>query len=231
MLPSQETRTLVSAQAPSHRPLSRRLARIPRRLRRLVRPSRARAQGNPRDLQRGRLLRLLPREAVCAEIGSWKGDFAAEILSDRSPRTLYLVDPWEHRQEQEYEGAWYGGTASGQDQLDAVHDSVLARFAAEIDSGQVVVVRRRSLDAAGAFADASLDWVYIDGDHRYEGVKADLEAYYSKVKPGGWLAGDDYGYKSGWFEDGVTRAVDEFAPGRGELKIIGTQFLLHKRAS
>lgn len=192
------------------------------------RPSAARPPGNRRELQREQLLALLPRGAACAEIGSWRGDFAAAILAHRRPRTLYLIDPWEHRSEQEYEGAWYGGNASGQADLDAVHDGVLARFAAEIDSGQIVVVRRRSLDAASAFGDASLDWVYIDGDHRYEAVKADLAAYYPKVKPGGYLAGDDYGYRSGWFEDGVTRAVDEFAPDRGELRIIGTQFLLRR---
>jgi hypothetical protein len=33
----------------------------------------------------------------------------------------------------------------------------------------------------------------------------------------------------GWWDDGVTRAVDEFA-AKASLRIIGTQFLLQKPA-
>ena len=32
------------------------------------------------------------------------------------------------------------------------------------------------------FEDNSIDAIYIDGDHSYEGVKNDLELYYPKVK-------------------------------------------------
>ena len=39
------------------------------------------------------------------------------------------------------------------------------------------------------------DWIYIDGNHTYEYVKQDLEGYRPKVKPGGYMAGDDYGTK------------------------------------
>jgi predicted O-methyltransferase YrrM len=84
------------------------------------------------------------------------------------------------------------------------------------------------VDAAASFSDESLDWVYIDGDHSYEAVKRDLEAYYRVVKPGGFIAGDDYGAANGWFGDGVTRAVDEFAARCADVTIIGSQFLLTK---
>lgn len=184
--------------------------------------------GARRRLQRRRLLGHLPREAACAEIGTWRGEFAATILRSRRPRRLYLVDPWEHRSERTYERAMFGGrTGDGQSEMDAIYDSVLAGFRGRIDRGQVVVKRQRSLEAAEDFADGSLDWVYIDGDHTYEGVRNDLEAYFRKVRPGGYLAGDDYG-QPGWWEDGVTRAVDEFAARCEGLKIIGSQFLLRK---
>lgn len=42
------------------------------------------------------------------------------------------------------------------------------------------------------FPSDSLDWVYIDGNHEYEHVIADLEVFYRKLKSGGILAGDDY---------------------------------------
>jgi len=182
-----------------------------------------------RDAERRRMLNALPEQADCAEIGTWRGDFAAVILEHRRPQCLYLVDPWEHRAEGEYEQASYGGRMEGgQQALEEMYESVVERFSAEIEAGRVQVLRRRSTDAAATFADESLDWVYIDGDHSYEGVKADLEAYFRTVKPGGLLAGDDYGHVGSWFEDGVTRAVDEFAERCSDLQIIGTQFVLKK---
>lgn len=40
--------------------------------------------------------------------------------------------------------------------------------------------------------DNSLDFVYIDGDHRYEYVKSDILLYFPKVKETGWIGGHDY---------------------------------------
>lgn len=133
------------------------------------------------DLRAGRstrdvLLARLPKDSVCAEIGSWKGDFAAKILDSTHPRRLHLIDPWEYRGEGAYNHAMYGGyTPGGQDEMDAIHESVRDRFRTEIERGQVVIRRSRSVDAATGFADGELDWVYIDGDHTYESVKSDLE--------------------------------------------------------
>jgi hypothetical protein len=166
---------------------------------------------------RRRLLLKMPKHAVCAEVGVWKGDGAAAILRYAQPDTLYLVDPWEHQPQ--HEKAQYGGKADG-DTMDAVHASVLARFAGEIERGQVKVIRSRSEEVVGELADGQLDWAWIDGDHTYEAVKADLERFARIVKPGGYLVGDDY--TLGWWGDGVIRAVDEFAAaGRGRLEIIG----------
>jgi hypothetical protein len=210
-------------------------ARIRARLRRLgssappaaAKPNAGAAQ--QRAAERLQMLQLLPEGAVCAEIGTWRGDFSAVILQERRPRSLTLVDPWEHRDEEAYAQASYGGRMQGgQEALDEMHDSVRARFAQELADGTVTVLRMRSTDAAASLPDGSLDWVYIDGDHSYEGVKADLEAYFPKVRPGGFIAGDDYGHQGSWFEDGVTRAVEEFRDRCAELQVIGTQFVLRK---
>ena len=76
------------------------------------------------------MLEALAAEGVCAEIGTWKGDFAAVILERRRPRRLYLVDPWEHRDEGDYAEASYGGRMEGgQAPLEAMHDRVAPRFA------------------------------------------------------------------------------------------------------
>lgn len=184
-----------------------------------------------RQAERRELLAALPSGAVCAEIGTWRGDFAELILRDRQPRELLLIDAWEHRGEDAYEDASYGGRMEGgQQALDEMHAAVSERFAAEIARGQVRIVRMRSTEAAATLAPASLDWVYVDGDHSYEGVKADLEAFFEAVKPGGLIAGDDYGHEGSWFGDGVQRAVEEFAPRCAGLQVIGTQFVLRKAA-
>lgn len=185
-----------------------------------------------RKAARDALLARLPKGGVCAEVGTWKGDFAARILATAQPRLLYLIDPWEYRREGEYEHANYGGhRVDGQRELDAIYASVLERFHAKIERGQVVVMRMRSVDAAAKLAEASLDWAYIDSDHTYESVKSDLERLHRVVKPGGLLAGDDYG-EQGWWTDGVTRAVDEFAAAgvcEGPT-LLGSQFLFTKRS-
>jgi hypothetical protein len=37
-----------------------------------------------------------------------------------------------------------------------------------------------------------LDFIYIDANHAYDFVKEDIECWYPKVKPGGWVMGHDY---------------------------------------
>ena len=178
--------------------------------------------------RRVRLLERLPRGAVCAEIGVWKGDFSERILEVLRPARLHLIDPWHAVAGESYEEAWYGGKlADGQAAMDAIYASVLERFERERRAGVVEVHRLPSREAAERFGDGELDFVYIDGNHRYEFVRADLEAYAPKVRPGGFLAGDDYGV-TGWWEDGVTRAVDEFArSGRASVvSLEDRQFLL-----
>jgi predicted O-methyltransferase YrrM len=49
-----------------------------------------------------------------------------------------------------------------------------------------------TLAAAHEFARNSLDFVFVDADHSYDAVKADVAAWLPKVKPGGILAGHDY---------------------------------------
>jgi cephalosporin hydroxylase len=49
-----------------------------------------------------------------------------------------------------------------------------------------------SAKSAYLFADNSLEFVFVDADHRYDAVKRDLNAWMPKIKIGGILAGDDY---------------------------------------
>lgn len=185
-----------------------------------------------RDARRS-LVRMLPRDAVGAEIGVWRGDFSARLLRATRPVKLHLVDPWRFMGGEAYREAWYGGReAADQAAMDRIHAEVVRRFRREVAAGIVEVHRTTSAEAASLFADGYFDWVYVDGDHLHEAVRSDLELFAPKVRPGGLLAGDDYGLP-GWWEDGVTRAVDEFAAASGHelLTLEGNQFVLVKRGA
>jgi hypothetical protein len=185
-------------------------------------------QGSVRR-DREELLRLLPRGGVVAEVGVWKGDFSAQLLATLDPAELHLVDPWAFRPD--YEHALYGGNAAkSQDDMDAIYEGVRARFAGQIEQRRVELHRNDSAIAAAGFAPSTFDAVYIDGDHTYDAVVADLRAWAPLVKPLGVLAGDDYS-ATGWWQDGVKRAVDEFAHSTDwELTVIGSQFAFRPRS-
>jgi SAM-dependent methyltransferase len=166
-------------------------------------------------------LAALPKGGSGAEIGTWRGDFAASILFWSRPTQLFLVDSWRFFPQARH--AMFG--IADQAEMDQIHEGVRDRFS---DDGRVIVLRKRSLEAAERWDGETLDWVYLDADHTYESVAADLKAWWRALRPGGILAGDDYGFP-GWWADGVTQAVDEFAAARQlGLTVMGSQFLLRK---
>jgi len=85
-------------------------------------------------------------------------------------------------------------------------NTLYEKFSQNIERVQHIVkpVIGFSVEVAKQYTDDSLDFVFIDGDHRYECVLADIQAWLPKVKAGGIIAGHDYG----WCSD-VRRAVHE----------------------
>ena len=77
---------------------------------------------------------------------------------------------------------------------------------------QVKIHRGFSKDVADEFPDEYFDWIYVDGNHSYNGVMSDLTLYYPKMKIGGLIVGDDYNIK---MTDRVKRAVKEFTASKG----------------
>jgi len=61
---------------------------------------------------------------------------------------------------------------------------------------------------------SDLDLLFLDGDHRYDIVKKELDFYYPMMKRDGIICGHDWGrehIQSRWNVDHVNRAVQEFA--------------------
>ena len=196
----------------------------------IVRPIREYHDKRSRDF----VLRRFPKSSVGAEIGAWKGDFSQEILCIVKPRKLHLIDPWAYQDSAEFSRALYGGIrGENQQRMDGVYRSVVDRFGWHITHEMVDLNRGKSKDILPQFPDEYFDWVYVDGDHRYEGVLLDLELAHTKLKPNGLLAGDDYTNIHAWWKDGVPRAVHEVID-RGlyrPIEIRKNQFVLSKFSS
>jgi hypothetical protein len=195
----------------------------------MVRRARRRGARPPAPTARDRLLDLLPRGGVVAEVGVWRGAFSQTILKRLEPRELHLVDPWTFVPK--YGDSWYGGAdAKSQADMDEIFEGVERRFASEIASGTVHLHRRSSLEAAEALESTMFDVVYIDADHTYDAVRADLRAWEPRVDVAGFLTGDDY-CDGGWWEGGAKRAVDEFAElnrRSWQLSVVEDQFVFQR---
>lgn len=119
-----------------------------------------------------------------AEIGVERGLYA-EVLCKANP-DLYLtcVDAW-----QAYRG--YREHVS-QDKLDGFYAETRDR----LKHYCVNVLRMWSAEAAANVANESLDFCYLDSNHTFAYVVADLAAWVPKVRSGGIVAGHDYGRSS-----------------------------------
>lgn len=138
---------------------------------------------------REKMLELMPKNAVCAEVGIFLCDFSQLILQTTRPRELHLVD------------------------LDPEAVEIAKRrFTQQLARGQIVVHCGNSSDVILGMPEEYFDWIYIDGDHQYAGVKKDLDAARTRIKRDGLIALNDYIYfaPSDFSKYGVVEAVNEF---------------------
>ena len=157
---------------------------------------------------RTQLNQLMPkRKLVGAEIGVASGLNANEMLMNWDIKTLYLVDNWECVPTQK------GDASSPQSWHDFNLESTKRLMANH--KGKSILLKGESKDMADKIKDESLDFIYIDGDHSYEGVMSDLKSWVRKVKKGGVVSGHDFlniAY-------GVKEAVEQFANGTEVITI------------
>lgn len=131
------------------------------------------------------------------EFGSHHGR-STRAIADNAPEgaKIWAVDPW---------GGRYL-TDDGREVAD-INTYVMPYFIRNlndhIQSGKVIPVRNFSYNFT--FMD-SMDMVFLDGDHRYETVKRDINIVLSILPKHGLICGHDYGHPL-W--PGVKMAVDE----------------------
>ncbi|MDP1712255.1 MAG: class I SAM-dependent methyltransferase [Candidatus Nanopelagicaceae bacterium] len=135
------------------------------------------------------------------EVGVLRGDFSAVLLADPNTR-LWLVDSWKH-----VDGCIDENNSSSE-QHEKNYLFTVNRFQ---DERRVTILRATALEAATMTPDNSLDFVYLDADHRYEETLKAITAWYPKLKLGGIMSGHDYlDSQTGNTIFGVKCAVDSF---------------------
>jgi len=146
-------------------------------------------------LNRDRLLEVLRKYGVVAEIGVYRGEFSKKILYISKPRKLHLIDSWGSKR-------YHGG----------LYERIKAKFKVEIAKGTVEINRGLSTEICDNFKDNYFDWIYIDSAHSYDVTKLELNKYSKKVKQDGVIAGHDFviGNWNDRIRYGVIDAVYEF---------------------
>ena len=173
---------------------------------------------NPKKRRRKFFLEMMPKNSICAEIGVQRAFFSVQILKIVRPKKLFLIDPW----------TFYDPKKNAQERLDEFYQIVKKRMK---NKPNVEILKGKSIEILNSFPDNHFDWVYIDGDHSYEAVKADLEISYKKVKTNGLITGDDFMYIKPNEGLDIILAVTEFTKSYPiEPIILGKeqQFILKK---
>jgi hypothetical protein len=134
------------------------------------------------------------------EIGVWKGETFKYLLEKCPDLHLIGVDLYAPQPENKGPEKWTKGeNGHAWDHKRYYED--LVKFCK--DKGRGSVIKDYSVNAAKMINDDSLDFVFIDGDHSYEGVKNDINAWLPKIKKDGFIIGHDIHFNS------VKKAVTE----------------------
>jgi hypothetical protein len=144
-----------------------------------------------------------------AEIGVKSGRTSGELLTRLPEATLICVDPWAPYDD------WPSWDQHKHSRNERGFDKIAKQFGPRITK-----LKMPSVVAARRIPDKSLDCVFIDADHSYLAVVADIDAWLPKVRPGGILSGHDYNNtaKYGNRFKGVDRAVDERFGDRAKIE-------------
>lgn len=146
------------------------------------------------------------RPKVVCEVGVYLGELSRMLLEIDSIERYIIVDAWE---------APY--MHFDQAHMDSIGDQVKENFA---DDPRVSIYHADSTATAEILRATGhgpyIDFWHTDGDHSYEGCKADIVNWRPMVKPLGIMSGDNYEIPT------VKQAVDEQFPyanidGKGRI--------------
>lgn len=122
--------------------------------------------------------------AIFVEVGIWKGH-SASIVGTRVKELnarLYCIDHWKGNE----------GTSNVYEARDNDIYGIFEHNMRALELWDyITTLKTDSLSATLQFQDNSIDFLFLDADHRYDQFKWDLEAWTPKLKSGGVICGHD----------------------------------------
>ena len=140
------------------------------------------------------ILSKLPSNPLVVELGTFMGCSAVYLLQNpvMAAARMYTVDTFLH----------YAGRQN-------FFIESAKNFKACGCRDRIRMLTCLSWEAACLFDEQEVDFVWIDAGHSFANCSRDIEAWQSKIKPGGFLAGHDLS------EAGVLLAVEKFCFATG----------------
>ena len=161
---------------------------------------------------------LSSKDLYVLEIGIHKGDFSKQLAQHLQPKKLILVDPWIAYDDEIYSNSWYGNSSiSNQVIQDQYFCEIKKYFENQIEL-DTVEIHRKTSDNFFTQNKLKFDLIYIDGNHLFDFVKRDISNSLNFINHDGIIVLDDYDV-AGWWNDGITKAVDFFQE-KNSIKII-----------
>lgn len=147
----------------------------------------------------------LPGEDIPSKLKRVKNPVGIEIGTDQGTTTEYLLRSIPDLK-------LYGVDDYTENRTEDVQNLTFELFKKNVSpySKRFTHYKNTSDDAVSKFKDESVDFIFVDGDHKYEQVLKDCQNYYPKLKKGGLFCGHD------WNLPAVNKAVREFAASIGK---------------
>lgn len=175
-------------------------------------PNLDRALSIPGWMDREELTWLAEQAAAATkivEVGCWKGR-TSRALADATAGTVWCVDPWTGTLQTPPPNVKHATVTQPMKRL--IFVEFVTHLADHLATGRVQVLPTPSLVAIQVLRHlAPFDFVFLDGDHGYHSIAPEIDQFRPLVRPGGILAGHDYGAER---YPGVAKAVDERMPDR-----------------
>lgn len=138
------------------------------------------------------------KATLLVEVGAYAGE-SSEIFAQEFPfMEIQCIDPWQQ----------------GYDPADVTSSADMGAVESDFTLRTLYLSNLKKLKGISEdFPQLEPFIVYIDGNHQYEAVKADIKFWLARLKPGGIIAGHDY-----WSDEflkttphvaGVKRAIHE----------------------
>lgn len=122
---------------------------------------------------------------IVVEIGSWVGTSSMAIgngIKKYCPGAkFFCVDIFSNEYYASVPGLAFGAK-----------NDIRSIFEKNMKEYPHTTMQMTSIEGSEKFEGESIDFIFIDANHDYEYVKADIEAWFPKLKKGGLMCGHDY---------------------------------------